>query len=94
MAEIETLVLPNKFDYSYHRKFDEEYGALLQKTACKEIILDFSSVEYLDSAAIGMMFLLQKKCANLQKVVKLKGAYGATADILEMAQIKKLFEFI
>jgi len=94
MAEIETLLLPNKFDYSYHRKFDEGYTQLLQNAVCKEIILDFSSVEYLDSAAIGMIVLLRKKCSNQQKVVKLKGAYGTAAEILDMAHMEKLFEFI
>jgi anti-anti-sigma factor len=94
MAEVETIVLPNRFDYAFHRKFDEQYSPLLQDQQCKEIILDFSSVEYLDSAAIGMIVLLHKKCSNLQKVAKIKGAKGQTANILDMAHMQKLFVFI
>ena len=94
MADVETIVLPNRFDYSFHRKFDEQYSPLLQDKQCKQITLDFSKVEYLDSAAIGMIVLLQKKCSNLQKVAKIKGAKGPTADILDMAHMQKLFEFI
>jgi HptB-dependent secretion and biofilm anti anti-sigma factor len=94
MARVEILSLPNRFDYSYHRKFDEEYDHLLKDDGCKDIILDFSRVEYLDSAAIGMMVLLQKKCSNLNKVAKIKGVHGTTADILDMAHMQKLFEFI
>ncbi len=94
MADIEIIVLPNRFDYSCHRKFDEEYSPLLMDGNCREIILDFSKVEYLDSAAIGMVVLLQKKCTNAQKVAKIKGARGTTAEILDMAHLKKLFEFI
>ncbi|RYY74090.1 MAG: anti-sigma factor antagonist [Gammaproteobacteria bacterium] len=94
MAGTETLNLPNRFDYSHHRKFDESYASLLSDETCKEIILDFSRVEYIDSAAIGMIVLLQKKCTNLQKIAKIKGAYGATVDILDMAHMQKLFEFI
>lgn len=94
MAQVETILLPNRFDYSFHRKFDEQYSPLLQDSQCKDIILDFSKVEYLDSAAIGMIVLLQKKCSNLQKIVKLKGVKGVTADILDMAHMQKLFEFI
>jgi HptB-dependent secretion and biofilm anti anti-sigma factor len=94
MADVEAIILPDRFDYSFHRKFDEQYTPLLQDRQCKEIILDFSKVEYLDSAAIGMIVLLQKKCANLKKVAKIKGAYGMTADILDMAHMQKLFEFI
>ena len=94
MADVETIMLPNRFDYSFHRKFDEQYSPLLQANECKEIILDFTKVEYLDSAAIGMIVLLQKKCSNVKKVAKIKGAKGPTAEILNMAHLQKLFEFI
>ena len=94
MADVETLILPNRFDYSYHRKFDAESIPLFESNTCKEIVLDFSDVEYIDSAAIGMMVLLQKKCVNSQKLVKIKGVHGMTADILDMAHMKKIFEFI
>lgn len=94
MAEVETLILPDRFDYSYHRKFDAESIPLLDNNLCKAIVLDFSKVEYIDSAAIGMIVLLQKKCTNKDKVVKIRGVHGITADILDMAHMKKIFEFI
>jgi HptB-dependent secretion and biofilm anti anti-sigma factor len=67
---------------------------LLEDLSCKEIVLDFSQVEYLDSSALGMMVLLQKKASGQNIKVKIKGARGATDDILKMANMQKLFEFI
>lgn len=94
MSDIETIRLPNRFDYSFHRRFGELYAPLVDNSPCKEIVLDFTQVEYLDSSALGMMVLLQKKSAAHAKRVKIKGAKGATEDILKMANMQKIFEFI
>lgn len=48
----------------------------------------------MDSSALGMMVLLQKKFADKDHHIKIKGASGATLDILTMAHMQKLFEFI
>lgn len=94
MSEIEFIRLPSRFDYAYHRQFGDIYGPLLLNPDVKEIVLDFSKVEYLDSSALGMMVLLQKKCSAENKKNKIKGARGATEEILKMANMQKLFEFI
>lgn len=94
MSELEILRLPNRFDYSFHRQFGDMYAPLINDPSCKEIVLDFSQVEYLDSSALGMMVLLQKKSSGNNIQVKIKGARGATNDILKMANMQKLFEFI
>lgn len=94
MSHIEIINLPARFDYSIHRQFDEQCIKIIANEKCKEIILDFSDVEYLDSAAIGMIVLLQKRAATQDKVVKISGVHGNTADVLNMAHMKKIFEFI
>ena len=94
MSEIETLRLPSRFDYSYHRQFGELYLPFVESATCKEIVLDFSQVEYIDSSALGMMVLLNKKVSDQNKKIKIKGARGATDEILKMANMQKLFEFL
>jgi anti-anti-sigma factor len=94
MSDVETLRLPSRFDYSYHRQFGELYAPFVESATCKEIILDFTQVEYLDSSALGMMVLLQKKFSGQNKKVKVKGARGATEEILKMANMQKIFDFI
>jgi len=94
MSQAAIIILPNRFDYSYHRQFSQEQTANLDNAAIKEIVLDFSRVEYLDSSALGMMVMMQKKAVNANKEVCVKGAKGSTAEILNMANMQKLFKFI
>jgi anti-anti-sigma factor len=94
MSDIETLRLPSRFDYSFHRQFGEMYAPLIDSLSCKEIVLDFTQVEYLDSSALGMMVLLNKKFSGQGNKIKIKGAHGATEEILKMANMQKIFEFV
>ncbi|GGY63071.1 chemotaxis locus anti-sigma factor antagonist [Cellvibrio zantedeschiae] len=94
MSGIEIIRLPSRFDYSFHRQFGDLYTPLIEGGECDDIILDFSQVEYLDSSALGMMVLLQKKSSVNNIKVKIKGARGATDEILKMANMQKIFEFI
>ena len=94
MSEIDLIKLPSRFDYSCHKSFSDSYGVLLESSAVKNLILDFSQVEYIDSSALGMMVLVQKKFQGKNRVVQIKGAKGATFEILRMANMQKLFEFI
>lgn len=90
----DVIKLPSRFDYSHHKEFSDGYASLLESTEVTEVILDFTMVDYLDSSALGMMVLLQKKFAAKNKIVKVKGAKGQTRDILVIANMQKIFEFI
>lgn len=95
MSSAEVILLPKRFDYSYHRQFGELYTPLLENANCKAIVLDFNDVEYLDSSALGMMVLLQNKfVSKADRQIKIKSAHGATLDILTVANMQKIFEFI
>jgi HptB-dependent secretion and biofilm anti anti-sigma factor len=94
MSEIASIRLPSRFDYSFHKQFGESYAPMLDDSSIKEVVLDFSQVEYLDSSALGMMVLMQKKMFSKSVKVKIRGARGATDEILKMANMNKLFEFI
>jgi len=94
MSEIVTLRLPDRFDYAYHRQFSDSYQQYLGNGAVSQLVLDFSQVGYLDSSALGMIVLLQKKCSGEGKKVSIKGARGTTLEILKMANMQNIVEFI
>jgi anti-anti-sigma regulatory factor len=48
---------------------------------------------YLDSSALGMMVLLQKKAKTANIAVAIRGAKSTAEDILKMANFHKLFSF-
>jgi HptB-dependent secretion and biofilm anti anti-sigma factor len=94
MSDISVIRLPSRFDYGYHSEFLAIYTPALANAEVSELILDFSRVEYLDSSALGMMVMLQKKSLAAGKKIKIKSATGATEEILKMANMQKMFEFI
>ncbi|MCE0555885.1 STAS domain-containing protein [Motilimonas sp. E26] len=59
------------------------------------IELDFSQVQYLDSSALGMLVLMSKKNEqSVQAKLVIRGAQGNALDILEMANMAKLYAFL
>lgn len=91
MAENSTIRLSNRFDFSQHKSFSTQCEQLLAIETLKELYIDFSQVQYLDSSALGMLVLLAKKASTQGVTVTLKGAQGTAKDILEMANMHKLF---
>ena len=90
-----SIRLPNRFDFSYHKTFNQEVESLVAKTGIKEIQLDFSQVNYLDSSALGMLVLLSKKNEKgVRAKLIIKGAHGGALEILEIAKMTKIYAFI
>jgi anti-anti-sigma factor len=89
-----TVSLPVRFDFSYHAQFQESLQQLVGDASVGTIIFDFNRVEYIDSAALGMMMMWQKRAASSSKKVCIKGARGAAAQVLSMANMQRLFEYV
>jgi anti-anti-sigma factor len=87
-----TIVLPSKFDFSYHKNFTDQYGKALEEESEQNITLDFSNVEYLDSAALGMMVLLKKKADAAGREVLIINTHGAALEVLKIANFDNLFK--
>lgn len=93
MSEVRVLHVPQRFDFSQHKTFTEQYNEILEVKLCNKIIMDFSRTEYLDSSALGMMVLLNKKAKAQNIKVSIKNAKNNARDILLIANFEKLFEF-
>lgn len=86
--------LPVRFDFSHHTQFQAALQQFVGDVSVDTIILDFNRVEYIDSAALGMMMMWQKRAASSSKRVCIKGARGAALQVLSMANMQRLFEYI
>ncbi len=94
MAETKVLSLPERFDFSYNKTFSQQYQDIFNApSGVGKVVLDFSRVMYLDSSALGMMVLLQKKAKTANIAVAIRGAKSTAEDILKMANFHKLFSF-
>lgn len=94
MADMHVIRLPNRFDFSQHKAFSQQTEQALAVPGIKQLEIDFSQVQYLDSSALGMLVLLSKRATSLQVTIQLRGAQGTALDILMMANMQKLFTFV
>ena len=91
MPEKLTIRLPERFGFSFHKTFNATCEPLTKDASLKEVELDFSLVQYLDSSALGMMVLLSKKLSGSSVVLTISGARGTARDIIDMANLSKLY---
>ena len=88
----QSLHIPERFDFSYHKQFTEQYQAALARDGISQISLDFTRVNYLDSSALGMMVLFQKKAKSKNINVRIHGAQESAKEILQIAHFDRLFD--
>ena len=50
-----------------------------------------SKVDYLDSAALGMLMLLHERAKEANKLVTLLNASGVASQVMEIANFSKIF---
>ncbi|GAA0356416.1 STAS domain-containing protein [Bowmanella denitrificans] len=93
MSDIHVISLPERFDFSFHGPFTQGYQGVIDSKSAKHIVLDFSRVAYLDSSALGMMVLLQKRASAAGIKASIRGAKGTAQEILNMANMQKIYGF-
>lgn len=93
LAGVCTLAVSGKFTFELHREFRQFSEQALENPECKQLDMDLSGVEYLDSSALGMLLLVRDKAAGVGKPVRLKGARGTTLQILHAVKFEELFVF-
>ncbi len=87
-----SLSIPERFDFGYHKEFTEQYQRILSEGGISDIALDFTKVSYLDSSALGMMVLFQKKAKSQNISVRIRGARESAKEILLIANFDRLFD--
>jgi anti-anti-sigma factor len=92
-SNVATLRLEGRFDFHSHRDFRAATDAVLQAPGVREIVINFSRVDYLDSSALGMLLLLREKAGAAGMEVALAGLQGTPRQVLEVANFGKLFAF-
>jgi len=85
------IAMSGRFDFEVHRDFKNAYMTLLDKPAVREIEIEMSQVNYLDSAALGMLMLLHERAKEVNKPVALLNASGEASQVMEVANFSKIF---
>lgn len=85
------ISLSGRFDFNSHRTFKSAYEGQIRSAEVSAIEIDLGNVEYLDSAALGMLLLLRDQASSAHKTVILTNCRGVVQQILDIANFKKLF---
>ncbi len=73
------------------RAFKSAYEGQIGSSEISAIEIDLGNVDYLDSAALGMLLLLRDQASGTHKTVILSNCHGVVQQILDIANFKKLF---
>lgn len=66
--------------------------ALIDEDGRKKIILDFSQVEYLSSAALGKLIIMDKKAKSAKTKLRLCSIRPDIYEVFEITRLNKIFD--
>ncbi len=88
-----TIQMPKRFDYSASGEFNESIAtALNSNDQTQQILLDCSSMDYIDSAGIGLLVMAHKKAQANHATIIITHLKPSTKEILLLANLQKLIE--
>ncbi|QUX91862.1 anti-sigma factor antagonist [Marinomonas sp. A3A] len=87
--DIATITIVGSFDFSLFNEFRAGYSDLTK--LYKTYIVDMSMVEYLDSAALGML-LSMRNAIDPDSNIQLSGANSFIKNILMISRFDKRFD--
>lgn len=90
-GSVTRIIISNCFDSSRYIDFKKAYAPLIANPDIKMIEVDVSGLEYMDSAALGMLVQLNENAKSVKKSIALVGVPGRVAEILKVAHADKLF---
>jgi anti-anti-sigma factor len=90
MANIATIRMPKRFDYSSSAEFNTKITAALESPGA--ITLDCTDLEYIDSAGIGLLVMSQKKVQAKHSNLIITNLKPAPREILQLANLQKIIE--
>jgi HptB-dependent secretion and biofilm anti anti-sigma factor len=86
-----TLIISGRFTFSLYKEFFPAYKELPQRPASVDV--DLAAVEYIDSAALGML-LSMRNYFGPEARLRLLNAPDMVRRVLEIACFDKQFELV
>ena len=85
-----TITVSSKFAFKDYVDFRKAYSGCPEGPATIYTV-DLAGVDYIDSAALGMLVLLREYAGNDDASITIRGAKGMVRDALGMANYGALF---
>lgn len=91
-SEARVVNLVGKFQFSDHNMFDEAVLQALDDPAIKKVEIDLAKVDYVDSAALGLLLLANERAAANSKSLVLKNPEGQVRRMFEISSFFESFD--
>ncbi len=85
-----TIRIAGDFDYATHQAFKDAYMPL-PSSSKRNYVIDLRQVNYMCSAALGMLLILRERAGNDASRIFLQGANRDVLKILEVSRFEQLF---
>lgn len=89
--QLGSIRIYGKFDFHAYREFKSACTDVLSNPAIHEIEVEMQHLDYLDSAALGMLVLLRERARAANKSIVLSNPSGRISKLLEFANFDKVF---
>lgn len=84
------LAFSGRFTFSDHSKFQKIISILSCENKITKVLIDMSLLEFVDSAALGMILMIAENLKKRDGSLVLQHPTGQVARILEISQFSKL----
>ena len=74
------------------QEIGQELFDLVEKEGCKKLLLNFGTVDFLSSAALGKLITLDKKCKAAGAKMKLSNIRPEIYEVFLLTHLYKLFD--
>jgi len=85
-----TISVSGRFDFNVHEDFRSAYETT--SGAGVSYTIDMSSVDYMDSSALGMLLLLQEHAGDSAASIRIVNCAPEVKNILRISNFDKMFE--
>ncbi len=89
-ANSQELWLTGRFTFTDYASFRKLVGEVVE-TRVPKIVVDLSRVDFMDSAALGMLLLARDEASRRNQSLILRGAKGQVKRVLEVARFDSMF---
>lgn len=87
------MKLSGRFEFGDHRNFRNNIDIVLDDARVREIALDMSDVDYIDSSALGMLLLLRERAQEKQLPISINNCRGTVRSIMDTVKFDRFFTF-
>ncbi|WP_184194483.1 STAS domain-containing protein [Chitinimonas taiwanensis] len=84
------IVLAGDFTFEGHQAFKQATQQVLASEGVSLLSVDFDAVDYMDSAALGMLLLLKERFG--ERPIQLLKSRGTVRAVLDVANFGRLFQ--